>query len=467
MDVDVAEDGTPPIDRRPADLTELPLSALQQRIWYLCTSYPGSTSPILFHTWRIRGPLDVDAWARAVAAVVDRHESLRTLFADRNGRPVQVIGPPAGLDQEFIDVSGLPEPDGEQHARDVLVGRTQRLLDLIRGPLVASCLVRLAANHHLWCFTVHHILADGTSLGIINRDVRAAYESIMDGGPVPATGPPTALTYGDFAVWQNTAHSIAEERDLLYWVDRLTGLRPLELRTDRPRPPEKDTRSGEVAGWVDADLGRRLQALARTQRGTLYMVLLATLYMLLAERSGHDDLCVGTPVDGRTRVEMEPVVGLFANTLPMRTDLSGDPTFRDLLRRTRSTVINALARQSVPFGRVVAALNLPTDKSRTQVFQVIFSMHSKVKRAPADEARQIAVAGLAIEPYPVGSPKILHDLVLDVWRPDADALRVAFRYDMALFTTETATALARRFERLLALVADDSEARLSDLARTA
>jgi hypothetical protein len=455
-----AEPATEPIRRRPADLTGLPLSALQQRIWYLCTAYSGDASPVLFHTWHLRGRLDVAAWARAVGTVVDHHESLRTRFPDRGGMPVQVIAPPGELEQEYLDLSDLPEPEREARARDVMFGRTHALLDLVHGPLVASCLVRLAPEHHLWCFTVHHLLADGTSLGIINREVRAAYESFVD---ATLPGPPRPpLGYGDFAVWQHQTHSVAEERDLLWWLDQLAGLSPLELRTDRPRPPEKNTRSGEVAGFVPAEVGRDLHALLRTQRCTLYMALLAALYTLLSEHSGQHDICVGTPVDGRTRVEMEPVVGLFANTLPMRGDLSGDPTFRELLTRTRSTVINALARQTVPFGRVVAALNLPVDKSRTQVFQVIFSMHSKVKTTPAEQHDE--VAGLHIEPYPVGSPKILHDLVVDVWRPDPFALRVAFRYDTALFTHETATTMARRFETLLARAVERPDARLSELA---
>ena len=222
------------------------------------------------------------------------------------------------------------------------------------------------------------------------------------------------------------------------------------------RPAEKGTRAAEVEHVIDGELAEALERLARAERCTLFMLLLAGLQALLARDSGQDDVCVGTPIAGRTRVELAPLVGLFANTLPLRGDLSGDPTFRELLARTRDTAIDALDRQDVPFGRVVAELDLPSDLSRTQVFQVIFVLHTQAGSAGPD------LPGLRVEAFPVGSPQIIHDLVLDVWRGSSD-LAAIFRYDRALFKPATIESMARRYEGLLRATVGNPDGRLSQL----
>jgi hypothetical protein len=443
------------IARRPAGLVELPLSALQERIWFLCTAYTGTASPILFLVWRIHGPLRTDAWLRAVSAVVNRHESLRTAFPLRDGGPVQVVGPPDGLDTDVVDLRGVPGAEREERAAELVLARTHALLDLVRGPLVRSCLIRLADEHHVWCFTMHHLLADGASLRILTREVRTLYQSFVDGAG-PAL-PELPVQYGDFALWQQTAQRVAEERDLRYWRERLAGVPVLDLPTDRPRPPEKGVHSVEVFHPMSGDLARRVTRFASTQRCTPFMVLLAAVQTLLSAYSGQDDICVGSPVAGRTAVELEPLVGLFSNTVALRGDLSGDPTFRELLLRTRAAVIEALRRQNVPFGRVVAALDLPRVPNRTQVFQVIFNMRTD------NDHKDPSLAGLWIEDFPHGHPKTLHDLVIDIWRLDADVLRTGFRYDSTLFTAGTVAAMAKRYEHLLSTIVDEPDIHLSEL----
>ncbi|MEV0456686.1 condensation domain-containing protein [Catellatospora methionotrophica] len=428
----------------------LPLSALQQRFWHLCTAYPGDASPILFLTWRIRGPLDLDRWQTAVSAVVDRHESLRTGFALRDGEPVQVVGPPTGITTELIDLSGQRDPD--EQAQRVVSGRTHRLLDLITGPLVESCLVRLAADHHVWCFTMHHLLADGASLRIVGHEVRDCYAA-----PSGTALPPLQTQYGDFARWQREQEE-SDASQLAYWREQLIGVPPLDLPTDRPRPPHKGTASSELIHRMDGELATAVIGLSRAARCTPFMVLLAALQVLLREHSGQDDFAIGSPAGGRVRAEFEPVVGLFANTLALRTDLTGDPTLRELLARTRKTVIGALQRQTFPFGRIVAALGPPRDPSRTQVFQVIFSMRND------NEAKQPQLGPLLINDFPHGHPKVLHDLVFDIWRLDSHGLRAGIRYDTALFAHDTILALARRYEQILSAAVTDPDARLSALA---
>jgi hypothetical protein len=442
------------IGRSPADLVELPLSALQQRIWFICTGYPGESSSVVLLAHRLRGTLEADAWARAVGAVVDRHESLRALFPIRDGVPVQVIGPAVGLDVERIDLSGLPADTRERGARDIVDERARALLDLEHGPLVSSFLIRLADDDHVWGMTIHHLLADGASSAIVGREVRAYYRAFVEGTD-PGL-PELPVHYGDFALWQHHGNGLGQDDDLEYWREQLAGVPVLELPTDAPRPAEKGTRAAEVEHVIDGDLTEALERLARTERCTQFMLLLAAFQALLARDSGQDDVCVGIPIAGRTRVELAPLVGLFANTLPLRGDLSGDPTFRELLARTRDTAIDALDRQDVPFGRVVAELDLPQDLSRTQVFQVIFVLHTQAGAAAAD------LPGLRVEGFPVGSPQIIHDLVLDVWPGSAD-LAAIFRYDRALFKPATIESMARRYERLLRGAVGNPDARLSQL----
>lgn len=316
-------------------MRELPLSALQQRFWYLCTAYPGDASPILFLAWRMRGPLDVEAWRGAVGAVVDRHESLRTGFAVRDGSPVQLVLPPAGIDTEVIDIGEVPGAERDARADELVVARTHRLLDLTTDPLVGSTLIRLADDDHVWCFTMHHLLSDGASLRIVSNEIRQAY--LMG---TPSAFPELKLQYGDFAEWQHQ-NEAAEADDLVYWKERLSGVPPIELPTDHPRPQVKAASSAELIHHMGPELAKRIIELSRSARCTPFMVLLAGLKVLLRQWSGQADFCVGTPVAGRVRTELEAVVGLFANTLALRTDLSGDPTFAELLKRTRKTVIGA------------------------------------------------------------------------------------------------------------------------------
>ncbi|GAA1394011.1 condensation domain-containing protein [Catellatospora coxensis] len=433
-------------------MRHLPLSALQQRFWYLCTAYPGDASPILVLNWRLRGPLDVPAWQAAVSAVVDRHESLRTGFVHRDGEPVQVVLPPAGIDTELVDLSGLPEDERDTRAAELLSARTHRLLDLTADPLVGSCLLRLADDHHVWCFTMHHLLADGASLRIVGREIRAGFAAALDGAKPDL--PDLELQYGDFALWQAEQDQAG---DLAYWRERLAGAPQLQLPTDLPRPAEKSAHSAEHLHQMSPELAGAVVELSRSARCTPFMVLLAALQVLLRERSGQDDFCVGTPVAGRVRAEFEPVVGLFANTLALRADLTGDPAFAELLKRTRTTVIGGLQRQSAPLGRVIAALGVPREPGRTQLFDVVFSMRNDT---PAALTR---LGPVEVEGFPHGHAKVLHDLVFDIWRLDETGLRAGIRYDTALFRPDTVEAMARRYEQILSAVVARPGDRLSEL----
>lgn len=397
-----------------------PLSALQRRMWHLCTAYAGTSSPIVVIARRLRGPLDVPRFTSAVARVVDRHDSLRTRFTTRDGDPYQIAGPRGEFTTEVVAV-GDPHPLVER--------QSTALLDLAKGPLVTSRLLRLGAEDHVWCFTIHHLLADGASATIIEEEVAALYRG--------ETLPPVAEVS-----WQE------DPADLQWWLSELAGVPVLRLPTDLPRPEAKSTRTANHDEFLDLQLALDLEALARAHRSTPFMVLLTAFGLVLAESSGQHDFCVGVPADGRTSVEAEQAVGLFANMLAIR--LRGKQrSFAEQMRHNRSTFIEAFSRQAVPFGQIVTSLRLPHDASQTQVFQAICCLHTEA--TPRTD-----LPGLAVEPFSAGHPQALHDLVLDLWRNEA-GIAAAFRYDSCLFKPDTIAALARRYIEVLRAAATDPE----------
>ncbi|WP_144119245.1 condensation domain-containing protein [Catellatospora sichuanensis] len=420
------------IPRRATPSGTAPLSLLQQRWWHLCTAYEGGASPIVVIADRITAPLDVPAFTAAVSALADRHDALRTTFAVGPDGPRQVIAPPGGLVTELLDVSGEADPPGR--ARELVAELARALLDLAGGRLVRSRLIRLGPADHVWCLAVHHILVDGESAMILQREAVALYR----GEPLPEP----FIGYADFAAWQ--CADTTGDVDLAWWTERLRGVPPLELPTDLPRPPAKTLRGGQVDVHVAAPVADALDRFARQRRATPYMVLATALLVVLARRSGQTDLCVGMPVSGRLLEETERTVGLFANTIALRVDLSGDPDLGELLGRVRAATIDGLARQAVPFGQVVAAVDPDADRSRTPVFQVTAALHTHTAAGPVDPHWR---------PFAQSAPQILHDLGVDAWR-EPDGLELTLRYDTGLFTADTAAALA---DEIVAVLRDLAE----------
>jgi hypothetical protein len=440
---------------RPADLTELPLSTQQRRWWSLVAANPGTMTPLVYLVYRIRGSLDVDAWTRAVGAVVDRHEILRSRFVRRPEGPVQVVDPPKGLDVERIDLGDLPEAAREERARELLNERRKEPFDLVDGPLVTSCLLRLADDDHVWTMTVHHILADGAALGIVDREIGLLYRAFVDGTD-PAL-PDLPIQYGDYAVWCESVPESYYDEERWYWLDRLAGAPALVLPTDFPRPGEKGAPAVDARHEIDRDRLDRLDQLAAATGVTRFMVLLAATTAVLSRHSGQPDFCVGMPVAGvRSRfAELTGVVGVFNNTLAVRADLSGDPTFRELLARTRDGVLDALDYQAIPFSKVLAELKQRHGLDRDQLYQVMF-----VYEHVAELGEKLP--GLRFNDFGLDIPRIPHDLMVYAWTTRA-GLTAQFVYNGGLFTDATAAGWTRAFARVLDAAVDDPEARLSRL----
>ncbi len=446
-----------PIPRRPAGMSEVPLSALQQRLYFLCTNYHGTSSPVVYLAFRLRGPVDLDALTAALRDVSDRQESMRTRILRRTDGPVAVIDPPGTLQVHRLDLTRLPPTDRETRMRALLDQWALTLFDLDGDPLVHARILTLDPDHHVLSVVLHHIIADGASTAVLAREIGAHYHARTTNTP-PAV-PHLPIGYGDFALWQSHGNGLGGPDGLQYWTRQLTGLPVPDLHTDRPRPAHKGTRGADLRHPLGTELTLDLEKLARDHRCSLFHVLLATFWALLSRHGAGPDICVGSPIGARTRTEFEPLIGNFGNTLPLRGDLTGNPTFTQLLNRARTTTLAALAHQDVPFAHVIAALNPPPDQSRMQVFGAILVLHYTAIDNP--------LPGLPAQPIPaVGAPQITHDIVLDGWR-DHTQLTLMLRYDTALFNEPTMRQWATEYEAMLRAAIADPDTRLSGLGRPA
>jgi amino acid adenylation domain-containing protein len=445
----------PPV--MPLGRTEPPLSFAQERLWFLDRLRPGEISYNLPFALRLRGALDVAALERSLGEIVRRHDALRTVFRERNGTPVQLVAPFTGFPLPVKDLSHLSEAEREAEVQRELVAESgaERPFNLSAGPLFRVSLLRLGAREHVLLLSQHHIVSDGWSMGVLYRELAALYEAYRDGGESPLAELP--VQYTDYAVWQREqVEGAVMDRQLAYWRGRL-GDAPelLELPTDRPRPPVQTYRGATVPVEISAELLERLQALGRGEGATLYMVLLGAFQVLLSKYSGSEDVVVGSPIAGRTRQEVEDLIGFFVNTLVLRTDLSGDPSFREVLRRAREVTLGAYEHQEVPFERLVAELQPERSLSHTPLFQVIFTLQT----AGGDGA---ALPGLGVSPVEAERVSAKFDLSLAL-TPTPHGLRGGLTYSTDLFDRGTVDRMLGHLERVLEQVADDADVRLSQL----
>ena len=432
----------------------LPLSFAQERLWFLDQLDPGSAAYNIPVAVRLLGPLDQRVLAASLAEIVRRHEALRTTFVRVEDRPVQVIAPARLLAFPQVDLGSLSPENRASELTRLALAEAGRAFDLTRGPLLRATLVRLIEGEHALLFTLHHIVSDGWSIGVLIRELGALYGSWIEGQPSPL--PELALQYPDFALWQR-GYLTGEvlEGELAYWRETLSGLVTLDLPTDRPRLPVRQGRGAVVTFGLRAGLTGELKHLSRTGGSTLFMSLLAGFAALLSRSTGQDDIAVGTPIANRDRAEIEELIGFFVNTLVLRIGCPGDPAFGELLAAVRRTALGAYEHQSVPFERVVEELSPPRDPSRTPLFQVMFMFQNP-------ERESLVLPGLTLEPVPALGETAKFDLTLSLGEGLA-GLSGSWEYDRDLFEVATMARLSRHFESLLAGAVAERGSRLSEL----
>ncbi|HST59426.1 MAG TPA: amino acid adenylation domain-containing protein, partial [Longimicrobium sp.] len=443
------------LDIVPADRNQpLPVSFAQERMWFLDRLLPGSAVYAMPFRIHLEGTLRPEALRQALEDLVHRHEALRTVFAAQGGRPVQVVTPPAPFAMSLTDLSELPAQLAEREAARIADEEARRPFDLATGPLFRARLLRTAPDAWRLLLTIHHVVADGWSVDILFRELSQAYAARVDGDAPDL--PTLAVQYPDYAAWQRQWLSGERlERQVGWWRGRLAGAPVLELPADRPRPATPTFRGDWVDIAVGADVAQAVDALARAEGATLFQVLLGAFSVLLSRWSGQDDVVVGSPVAGRGRPETEGMVGLFVNTLALRTDLSGNPDFREVVRRVRTGTVDAFAHQEVPFERLVDELRIERSLSRHPLFQVSFSV------MPGAGA-PLELAGLQASVEQTGTGTAKFDLTVQM-APWEGGLAGGLEYATDLFDPTTAQRLADGFGLLLTALAADPDRPLSRL----
>jgi amino acid adenylation domain-containing protein len=444
----------PPITPAPRD-RNLPMSSAQRRLWFLDRLAPNNAFYNIAEAYRFGGPLQAAALEDTLNEIISRHESLRTTFAEEDGELVQVVAPARRLLLALFDPSLLPDGEGAEEARRLAAEEARQPFDLRQGPLVRATLLRLREDEHLLLLTLHHIVADGWSLGLLLEELSALYNARV-AGEEPAL-PELPVQYADYAEWQRgCVQGELLEVELGYWRRKL-GLAPaaLDLPADRPRPPAQSFHGASHSFHIPAPVARSLGELSRREAATMFMTLLTAFKALLARYSGQEDIVVGSVTANRNRSEVERLIGFFVGTIVLRTDLSGDPTFREMLGRVRETTLGAYTHQDVPFERIVEELAPERDLSRAPLFQVMFSMQDTPGRAPS-------FRGLEFAPVWVEGGTSKFDLELLMGEAE-DGIAGTIEYSTDLFNHETVERMALHLQTLLGAVTAAPDTRLSML----
>jgi amino acid adenylation domain-containing protein len=434
----------------------IPLSFAQQRLWFIDQLEANTSLHNLPSAYLLKGQLNVEALEYSINEVLRRHASLRTYFVSSDdGSPAQRISPPAPFNLPQRDLRQLPEPEREIEARRVIAQEGQRPFQLSRAPLLRYLLLRTGEEEHIFILTIHHIITDGWSMGVFVRELAASYESYIE--QRPASLPELTVQYADFAVWQrNWLRGEVFDRLLDYWKQQLKGAPArLELPTDRPRPPIQTYRGSKQFASLSPQLAQSLRELSRREGATLYMTLLAGFITLLHYYTRQSDIVIGTDVANRNRGETESLIGFFVNELVMRTDLSGNPTFHELVARVREVTLGAYSHQDMPFDRLVDALKIERSPAHHPLFQVCFLFQNT-------PSISVEVKSLTISMLPVENAVARFDLVLHAWE-SGQGMQFMLEYNADLFMPATITRLLDLFKSLLDILVQQPKAPLDTM----
>ncbi|HEX2051260.1 MAG TPA: condensation domain-containing protein, partial [Actinomycetota bacterium] len=442
--------------RRVAPGERVPASMAQQRLWFLDQLAPGNPFYNVPFALRIRGDLDVDALRRAVTEIVTRHDALRTTFVGEGGVPYQVVSPPGEIEFPVTDLTSLPESERDDAAMRAACEDAARPFDLARGPLFRAGLIRISERDHVLTTTTHHIVIDGTSIEVMARELSALYGAFSTGRPSPL--PELEVQYPDFSEWQRENTSGDElEKHLDYWREKLAGLSVLDMPTDRPRPREQTFRGAVAMRVVPRDVLDALKAYANRAGGSLFIGLLAAFDALLHRYTGQDDVVLGSMTAGRVRREIEPLIGFFVNTIVVRTDVGGNPTYAELVERVKRDIFDARTHDAVPFERLVDELDAERDKSRNPLFQISFTGQNSALFGGG-----FVLGDAEVSQFPVDPGVSRFDLSVQVGER-ADGLVVWIDYSTDLFDADRIERMLAHYENVLRAVAADPDVRVGDI----
>ncbi|MBD2370873.1 hypothetical protein H6G63_28895 [Leptolyngbya sp. FACHB-402] len=444
----------PPLLPVPRD-RDLPLSFAQQRLWFLhqlASDSPLYNDPVAL---RLGGLLNVTALKQSINEIVRRHEVLRSRFDTVQGQPVQIITPSLDVPISMVDLGDLPEPEREAEALRLAIEEAARPFDLSADPLLRVTLLRLSETDHVVLLTLHHIVSDAWTMGVLVQELSALYAAFSTHQPSPL--PELPIQYADFALWQRQwLQGEVLQAQLNYWRQQLAALPTLELPTDKPRPQIQSDRAATQTFVVPKEVSRSLIQLSQQEGVTLFMTLLTAFKTLLHCYTGQTDIGVGSPIANRNRAEIEHLIGFFVNTLVLRTDLSNNPTFRSLLARVRETTLGAYAHQDLPFEKLVEELRPERQQQHSPLFRVWFVLQN----APMPP---LELPGLTLTPFDVDSGTTKFDLALFFFET-SEGLEGCFEYNADLFDTSTIAQMVHQFEALLQTVVAQPDIQLSVLS---
>ncbi|NEQ79121.1 MAG: amino acid adenylation domain-containing protein [Moorea sp. SIO2I5] len=434
---------------------DLPLSFAQQRLWFLQQLEPDNCFYNGHGALQLTGLLDIAALEQSLNEIVRRHESLRTSFKIVEGQSLQVIASNLSLSIPLIDLQKLPETEQKTELQRLATEQQQKPFDLTQIPLIRWTLIKLREQEHVLLYTMHHIIGDGWSWGVLIGELSALYQAFSTGKP-PSL-PQLPIQYIDFAVWQRQELQGQKlESQLSYWKQQLENAPPLlQLPTDRPRPPVQTYRGTRQSFLLNKSLTEALKAIGRDTGTTLFMTLLTAFKILLYRYTGQKDIIVGSPIANRNQAEIEGLIGCFVNTLVLRTTFSGNPTFKELLGQVRKMMMGAYANQDFPFEKLVEELQPERDVNYNPLFQVLFALQNTPKV-------KMELPGLTITPFEVESTSALFDLHLDITETNS-GLECFWEYNTDLFDAARIRRMSGQFQTLLEAIAANPQQRVDQL----
>ncbi|MBD2040238.1 non-ribosomal peptide synthetase [Microcoleus sp. FACHB-672] len=432
---------------------ELPLSFAQQRLWFLDQLDPGTPAYNISAAVHLKGDLNAPALEKSFHEIINRHEVLRTSFATANGQPVQIIHPNFDFTLSILDLA--ERQNSTSKLQSFILEEAQQPFDLTRLPLLRVKLLKLETTEWVVVLTMHHIVSDGWSMGVFVQEFATLYKAFCAGNPSPL--PALPIQYADYAMWQRKwLQRDVLEAKLNYWKQQLgTSLPVLKFPTVRTRTDVSTFRGASYSFQLSANLSKAINQVSRQENVTLFMTLLAAFQTLLYRYTNQDDLVVGTDIANRTQVETESLIGFFVNLLVLRTDLSGNPTFRELLKRVREVTLNAYAHQDLPFEKLVEALRPDRSSSHNPLFQVLFVLQNMP--VPALE-----LPGLTLTPLEIDSGTAKFDLALFMAETKSEIIGT-FKYNSDLFDETTIAQISARFVTLLTSIVTQTDTRLNNL----